>query len=195
MKHIALFFFITLGFISSSQLKSSFSLEHINHQVLINITINSGNLCNGIKILRSTDSINFDHIGTIPGYCGNLNETVSYSYNDLDPVKNQKSYYQLELVGLETTKIQSILVIDLTKSHTKIWPHPISDVSRLYFENKGQEDIILKIFSLSGELVQEQFSQNSFIDITASSLNNGIYIYQLYRDNIPEASGKLIISK
>ena len=52
--------------ISLSQ-TSNISLEYLNifdynNQVFVEITLSPGNTCNGIKLLRSKDSINFEEI-------------------------------------------------------------------------------------------------------------------------------------
>ena len=192
MRFIALFYFCLLGISGFTQNKSSFSLNQVNGQVHINIVISSGNLCNGIKVFRSTDSLNFNQIGFIPGYCGNLLETVSYNYTDTDPIKNQISYYKLEL-GLESSNIQSILVVDLSKGKYKVWPNPIQESGILYFENDQQKEAIISLFSLKGNLVKQIITTTSSVQINSGLLQSGTYVFSIEKNNEQPIIGKLII--
>lgn len=176
--------------------KSSFSVDHINNEVLLSISIHSGNFCNGIKILRSKDSINFEEIGYIGGYCGNLNETVTYTFSDTDPILNQTSYYKAELVGLTTTAIRSVFVLDFGGDDFKLSANPITTTATLYFKNAPNSEVTLTIYDLEGKAVRRQVGSGSYFEINANDYVDGVYIFSVTTAGGKKvASGKLFIAK
>jgi len=70
---------------AQSPILDKFDVTANHQQVFISCTIGSGNVCNGIEIWRSMDSINFNIVGDIPGICGSLAEPVNYYFIDENP--------------------------------------------------------------------------------------------------------------
>ena len=93
-------FFLIIGSNSLAQQNSilgSFYLFESNAKIYLNWSIVSGSTCNGIKIFRSIDSLNFYEIGKIEGICGNISAEQFYNFIDENPVKNKINFYKLEL--------------------------------------------------------------------------------------------------
>ena len=174
--------------------KTSFSLDQINGEVLVTVQIHSGNFCNGIQLLRSADSINFEVVGTIQGYCGNISETVTYNFTDSEPITNQKSYYQANLVGLESTEIKSILVLDFDGEPFKLTSNPVTQTSTLYFNNAPNKEVTLQLVSTEGKVAYTATGTDNYFDINATDYQNGLYIFSVIdSDNKVLANGKVLI--
>ena len=194
MKQFLLFTGLICG-ISGWTQKASFSVDQINGEVLLTVTIFSGNFCNGIDFQRSADSINFETIGSIQGYCGNISEAVTYSWTDEDPIVNQKSYYRARLVGLSDTEIRSILVLDFEGENFRLTTNPITEVSSLFFNNPPNKEVTFTMYNLNGQVAYEKTGIGNYFDITANEHENGVYLFSVKDTDGKElASGKLMIS-
>ncbi|UKN03220.1 T9SS type A sorting domain-containing protein [Paracrocinitomix mangrovi] len=196
MRIVVFISFLLLTGISYSQsLKSTFKINQLNGEVHLSLTIHSGNTCNGLTIYRSKDSLNFESIGVIDGYCGSLTESITYNFTDENPIVNQVSYYRFELMGLESSEIKSIKVIDLEGKNFKIWPNPISDTATIYFNNDLQKEIAFNVYDLSGKLVYSLNTSSSEIPIDTSEFVNGTFIFVIRDEDKEVAKGKFIVQK
>lgn len=195
MRFIFLGLIILIGSGSHAQtVKSSFQLNELNGEVLISITIYSGNICNGIEIWRSSDSVSFEVVGTIAGYCGSVSETLNYSFVDENPITNQKSYYKLSLVGLDDTEAKSILVLDFEKENYKITSNPVTSKGFIYFKNTPNSEFTLNLIGLNGQRAYTFAGQGNSFEIEASQYENGTYIFLIENQKGDRlASGKLVI--
>lgn len=173
--------------VEGQQFLSHFSLAEGGGKVVLNWTIDAGNTCFGIDIVRSTDGQTFASIGTIGGICGSIDEPVSYSFVDEAPVANQTNYYKL-LLGLSAeSDVLSIEIIDFGSSGYQIRPHPVHQDGLLYFQNDAGEKHVFSIYQLNGHLLSEQeTSYDHFI------LDLGIWPAGLYPFRITDAqTGKV----
>lgn len=173
--------------VEGQQFLSHFSIAEGGGKVVLNWTIDAGNTCLGIDIIRSTDGQNFTSIGTIGGVCGDLTKAVSYSFVDQAPVVNQTNYYKL-LLGLDQeSDVLSVEIVDLGSTGYQIRPHPVHQDGLLYFQNDSGENHVLSIYQLNGHLLSEQeTSADHFI------LDLGIWPAGLYPFRITDAqTGKV----
>ena len=74
-----------------------FSANLGDNDVYLSWEIMGGGQCNGIQILRSTDSLNYVEIGDVQGVCGSPDFAQQYDFTDESPVENSINYYRLEL--------------------------------------------------------------------------------------------------
>ncbi len=182
----------SISFISAQQhfLLSKFSGFKDDDRIVLNWTIKQGSSCFGIGILRSTDNINYEVIGEISGVCGSHDFPQSYTFIDENPVHNSKNYYVLEL-GF-SGRTESPLIIDFIKLEDngyKIIPNPVTNASKLLFDNKHNDLYTLKIYSSIGQLLSTNVSTDDFFEIniteTTSSklkpvtISNNIYFFRI----------------
>jgi hypothetical protein len=163
-------------------------------KVYINCIISSGNTCNGIDVLRSADSINFEIIGNISGICGNSSTPTTYNFVDNNPIKNKPSYYKLELGGQGFTKILSVHIIDTEAFGFQVRPNPVKNQTTIYFENNENSEHKLSLYNTNGaEVLTQNTSTNQFY-IEVTSLPSGIYIFLISKDNFSHnTKGKLVV--
>jgi hypothetical protein len=168
----------TNGFAQETSL-DRFTASEINNRVYLEWIISAGNTCQGIHILRSTDSINFIQIGNIDGVCGNITTPQGYNFTDDNPVKNKINYYRLELGGIGLSKIVSVEIIDLQSGGYQVRPHPITSKAIIYFSNPGQRVCQLNIYSISGNEVLHQDVYDSSFYISKGELQTGFYFFTI----------------
>jgi len=164
-------------------------------KVYLDWTIASGNTCNGIRIYRSIDSLNFIYVGSIGGICGSSSKAIRYQFTDEHPVLNAYNYYQLEFGGNGISEIVSVQVVDFGANRYQIRPNPIVDEAQLYFNNGTQQKHQLTIYDLNGRRVFTASTQDSFFELSTVDMYRGVYVFTIIsEDNIPKATGKILVS-
>ena len=177
-----------------AQNKSSFSAKEINGEVFLTVSIHSGNFCNGISLMRSEDSLNWEEIGLIAGYCGSISETVTYNFTDEDPIKNKTSYYRAVLNGLGATETRSVLVLDFDGSNYILTTNPVTDISYLYFNNAPNNEVTLSLYSYNGQVAYSETTTDAQFELHANNHQNGTYIFLIQDDEGNKlATGRLMI--
>lgn len=156
---------------------SNFYAVKGNGFVTLNWTMNSGNVCSGVKILRSDDSITFTTVGFFQGVCGSGTEDVSYEYSDTTVTTNRTYFYRLELNGLGYTNIVSVDYFSIAANEYTIQPHPIVKESILRFRNSFQTTHTLQLFSTDGKLIFESSSNKDYFSVNSSLVPAGYYVF------------------
>lgn len=176
---ITLFGIQTTGFSQNEDVVANLSASEFNGKVLISWSIKQGNTCNGIQILRSSDSLNFSPVGSISGVCGSSLEDVPYEFTDVDPIKNIINYYRLNLGGIGFSRIVHAEVIDVTANNYLLRPNPISDSSELYFANNASNTILFNIYNSQGQTVHSSKTTSNKIILRKSDFESGTYFFSL----------------
>lgn len=171
---------VSFGFFARTQsLLSSFTVDLSDGNVLLAWTIKSGNVCNGMKIYRSQDSVDFLLINEIDGICGDLSSAVSYTYTDHTPILNSKNYYKINFGGQEESTVLGIEVINVLSNSYLLRPNPVSGASDLYFENDNHNEVILRVFDDFGDVIyKDQTNSNKFV-LDSTSFSQGLYYFSL----------------
>ena len=189
-----LLFFIFLKS-TSAQVLSSLSARQIGQSVVISFTMKSGNTCNGIEILHSTDSIQFSKIGSIPGICGSATFDISYTYVDSFPVINTDNYYKLDLNVLGQSAVLKIHVFDQSKS-LLIYPNPGGERINFYHTLNAKPSVNIRVFDLKGNLVVTMDDvRTNPAAINTDLLENGIYFLELIFDDTNKLESSFRILK
>jgi hypothetical protein len=83
----------------------------------------------------------------------------------------------------------------VTASTLKLYPNPASDFFMLRFDDVPQSEVLLRIFSLDGRLVQQQsiFNVNERV-LLSENLSSGIYLVEIQFEYRIERI-KLLVSK
>ena len=195
-----LFFFILIssfsissGFSQSTILKS-FSLSQIDESVFLRWTILKGETCNGIKIHRSTDSLNFQQIGDIAGVCGSPDFAQSFEFIDTHPEKNKANFYKLELGNTGFSDVRSIEIIALNEDGVLVLPNPASKSTTVYFKNEYNSPHTFRMYSATGALILETEGRTNSFLVNTSILEAGVYIFTISQTGeSAEANGKIMV--
>lgn len=138
------------------------------------------------NLLRSTDGVNFSNIGTIATQ-GNTTTGNSYEYFDYD-FEYGTSYYKLEqfdVNGVKTT-IEELVIIERKATELdvhNVYPVPSSTVVNVDYTNNNNEDVVVRIFDLTGKLILQSTEKtgtgNNIFSTDISQFAVGTYIITL----------------
>jgi hypothetical protein len=172
-----------------------FNLIEIDGTVYIDATISAGNLCSGIYVHRSEDSLtNYNVIGHVGGICGSFTEPVTYSFVDESPVVNKTSYYKLELGNNNFTEVVSILIIDTREFGFQIRPNPADDKAIIFYENGDNSAHTLTLYHSSGVMIKTLVTETNQFNLNTLSLGSGMYVFTIVGANHRDAiKGKLMV--
>ena len=173
------FFFFFCSYAQNEHVIGNFSVSELNEKVLLTWSIKQGYTCNGIQILRSTDSINYTPIGSINGVCGSNQSDTPYEFTDLFPEKNTTNYYRLNMGGVGFSKVLAIEIIDPGMNSYLLQPNPVSDISELHFNNEAKNNIAFTVFTPNGIAVYSISTIDEVIFLNSSNFNSGFYLFRL----------------
>lgn len=196
--HIAILFFtgfFTVGSVAQDGVvQLQFSAMEVEGKVYLDWTMDRGQTCNGIDIMRSTDGLNFSPIGNISGVCGSSFEIVSYFFVDESPVPNQINHYRLTLGNLGPSQTLSVEIINLTELGYQVRPNPVVDQARIYFDNDRSAEHVLTLFSLNGKALRKGTTRNDYFDLNASGLARGFHLFRIETsDGLKKVVGKVVV--
>lgn len=178
----------------SDLLLEHFSISKNDGRVLLNWVTRPGSTCDGVDVMRSTDSISFETIYHIPGICGGPNSALSYSYLDEHPVANYRNFYRLGLGSSGTTSVRAIEVVDLGNSGHQVRPNPVVATSKIYFDNGGRGVCQLTLVSQAGVVVGQWETREEFFEVQATDFEPGMYFLRIQdADGKALAKGRLVV--
>jgi hypothetical protein len=191
---ILLTFFLPLCPKAQSPILDKFDVQANHQHVFISCTIASGNICHGIEIWRSLDSVNFVLIGDIPGLCGSLAEPVNYSFTDENPPKNQSIFYQLKFGGFGESEILKTRINHYGVNSYLVFPQPAQQYATILFDYEFSFNYKFKLFNHIGQEVLEVYPSEYPFKIPIDIFTNGIYSFVISQDyNTNIIVGKLLI--
>lgn len=195
---IYFFFVLLIPLLSFSQhnILNNFTAIKFNDEVILKWTIKSGSTCNGVRIHRSTDSINYSQIGLIAGVCGSTENPVSYSFIDESPAPNTFNYYKLELGLQGFSDPISIEYIQLNNDQYQVRSNPIKNKATIYFYNPSNLKNTFILYNISGNILLQYeniTSEEINIDL-ANKLGGGMYYFKIENEkgNIIKGSVSII---
>ena len=158
--------------------------SEFNGKVLLSWSILQGNTCNGVEILHSLDSVNFNEIGSIEGVCGSSQESIAYEYTDASPEPNTRNYYRISLGGIGFSWIVGIDIVALGKNTSIVRPNPINEASELHFDNESNSEFSLNVYSGNGIFVRSELTSSDNIVLRKREYAQGVYFYILRSDQL-----------
>ena len=181
---------------SEDPLVERFSLTLDDGRVLLNWVTRPGTTCDGVDVLRATDSIHFELIHHIPGICGGPNDAFSYSFLDEHPIANHTNYYRIGFDRLGESTIRSIDVVTLDATGFQVRPNPVTDVSRLYFANESREVCSLSLIDMGGIVQGEWQTSQDFFVVDGTDLLPQLYAFRIQNtEGQVIAKGRLLVQK
>ena len=189
--------FIVLPILSFGQLDSvlkSFTAIVNEDEIILNWIMYGGYQCNGTDILRSTDGLEFEIIGEIPGLCGDPVSDESYTFTDTSPIINSVNYYRLQLRFYGESHIISRDFFQYNENAYLILPHPVFEIGEIKFHNSSADNFILDLYSTSGQFVHTQSTNLDYFEINARELKRGIYVFVIRSESGVLIRGKIVIS-
>lgn len=175
---------------------TSFSASVSDKDVILNWATATETNNSGFNIERKAISSSWETIGFVAGF-GTTTEAKSYSF--VDSKLDAGSYtYRLKQIDFDgTIEYSSEVEVDFKVpsdfSLSQNYPNPFNPATKISFSLPVESFVTLKIFNVIGEEVSS-FVKGSLssgqhdINFNASSLNSGIYFYQIEAQGIDGSS-------
>lgn len=181
---LSIVFILLFSFFSFSQsphpIVNYFTATTFDNQIILNWEIQSGETCNGMKLLYSQDSVNFIEIADFPGICGDPNTASRYTFLHTNPQNLQNNYYKVRLGTQGDTYVISHYFIQIDETGYFIYNDPNTNSLTLYFENPNNEIWTLLFFNSLGKLEYEKKNLLSDkIILSQESFSNGLHYFIL----------------
>lgn len=175
---------------------SRFSASESAGRVDVVWTMRAGNLCLGIDVERTTDTVNgnLETVHRIAGECGDERLDVTYRFADFEPSEGTVNYYRL-ILGAVPTTFRAVEIPNYGGGDILISPNPAREKTIVRFKNPEREIFHLQVVSLNGELLEgyEGLRGDSF-EIQTGTFRAGIYIVRM-TSQTKNYSSKLMIIK
>ena len=168
-----------------------FTASVFQNSILLDWEIKGGETCNGMSLLRSSDSINFVQIADFPGICGDLNSANRYTYTDEYPISNMYNYYKVRLGTQGDSDVRKLFYVEIEANSYSIFNDELYNSLTIYFHNPENENFNFKIINQQGKNIDQKDALNgNSISLESFNRPSGIYFF-----NITFNSGRLIKGK
>jgi uncharacterized repeat protein (TIGR01451 family) len=89
-----------------------------------------------------------------------------------------------------------ISLVNKSAAKITVKPNPFSDNAIINFNNKLNQPYSLLIYSMDGQLIEKQSSNESSIQINSNKMNTGVYLFDLINEvSFEHFRGKFVVSK
>lgn len=177
----------------STGMLEEFTADRNNTEIILNWIIAKGNTCNGITIVRSTDSLNFDEIGNIEGICGDEESAVSYLFTDNNPVRNTRNFYRLELGSVGSSEIVGIDFPYFSDKGFSVRPNPTYNEATIYFLNPDKNEYEIRVYNLNGmEVLRTELVDDNFV-LNRKRFGAGMYLFSIKNNEGDRINGKVLL--
>lgn len=151
-------------------------------------------------ISLSIDSIKMESKYTEKGFSGDYNSNnnvgvtiIKYTFFDVENPSDEAFFFAKYVAG-------SSVGIDLSSKTYKLsnaYPNPANNLFNINYDLSGANKASVEIINIIGGIVrsEEINTQSSSASIDVSSLNNGVYFYNIIVDGRKIKSKKLIIQR
>jgi hypothetical protein len=150
-------------------------------------------------IQRSTDAgSTWTTLGTVAAH-GNSSLPINYSYTDAKPAQGTNEY-RLEMVdkdgSYKYSTVQSVRIGLITS--VSVYPNPARDYVNITLGGNSNENMIIRLFNESGQMLQEKNVSNAggtTVPLSVSSYPEGNYIILVTGADGSRQINKLLIAK
>lgn len=174
----------------------AFEVNRFQNQVVVTWEIESGNLCSGVQVEHSSDSINFTSIYDYPGVCGSSTANERYSFSHTNPISNAKNYYRINLGANGVSEVLSIMFVKVEENGYALFPMPIEPNSKLYFSNDNNETVGIVIYNSTGAITyQSKPTKANEFNLGNIPLPIGLYHFSVVMADKKNIDGKFVVAK
>jgi len=196
LKRILLFLLIsTNGLLLNAQdhaIIDFFNGKIFNDQILLSWNIIGGNNCNGITIYHSTDNVDYQEVGSIPGICGAIIDAEPYSFLHINPAPNTLNYYKLKLGSQGYTTPLELMFFKTGDKGFTFYPNPVKEYFNIYISETNQNPRV-EVFDTSGKkYISRNVVSGLLVQIETTKLISGMYIIRVSDGNDIVSSSQLV---
>lgn len=172
----------------------SFSAVKQPNGVNLKWVIIGGRQCDGTRVFRADETLQFDLVEHIEGICGSQADDVTYSYFDNSPKSNSYNYYRLEMGLQGFTDTVNVFFEDFGTDRYLLLSQPQVRSYRILFSNDLNREASLNVFDLSGKVIyQDQTIGNDF-QLNSLNWDAGVYVFRISGVAEVDVAGKLYFS-
>ncbi|MBL7941779.1 MAG: T9SS type A sorting domain-containing protein [Flavobacteriales bacterium] len=154
---------------------SNLTATQLGNLVRIDFTVAAGtSYCLGVDLERSTDGLNFESIGFLPGVCGGSEFEESYFMVDSMPEINRMNHYRLDMGLIGKSDVIEVLFV-LLENGIRCFPNPADDVVHIYFDNPNNLGTHLHIVDSIGRTVHRDATALRSFSIAVTDWLPGLY--------------------
>ena len=162
--------------------------------ILLKWVIKGGKQCDGTKVFRAEDSIEFEQIEHIEGICGSQAVDVTYSYFDNAPASNGYNRYKLEMGFQGFTDTVTVFFEDFGPDAYLLQTDQFAQNYKILFSNDLNTLARLEVYNLSGKLLYTNETLGNDFQLQSSDWRSGLYIFRISGVSEADISGKLYFS-
>lgn len=194
IKKLVILFFLFLFFRSTAQSRLyNFHSVPLGDSIRLNFTVLQGTTsCANYQILKGSDSLSLLPIYVYPGFCGDVNFSVPYSYTDFSPNKSTPNFYQ---VLIPPSDYSQVLRVDLATSFSDllISPQPVENTLNIAITNRNSYYYEINIYDRFGR--KKGFGSGEVLDkirLDVSGFAEGVYVFYIVLDDGSAFRGKFL---
>lgn len=199
MKFLAHFLFLLLcapaiGFGQSPHpILNSLEAYKQPNGVLVRWVIAGGGQCQGTKIFRSLDDLNFEQIGHIDGICGSTDAEETYTFFDTVPHPNTYNHYKLEMGFQGFSTSVTVFFEDFGNNDYSLFSDHATGSFRILYSNDLKNEAVLEVYDRFGNAVYGDVSTSSDIQFQTTGWRSGLYIFRISGVSKADIVGKFYI--
>lgn len=172
----------------------SFSAVKQPNGVNLKWVIIGGRQCDGTRVFRAGEALQFELIEHIEGICGSQSDDVTYSYFDNSPKSNSYNFYRLEMGLQGFTDTVNVFFEDFGLDRYLLLSETQSQAYRILFSNDLNREATLNIYDISGRAIyQDQTIGNDF-QLSSVNWDAGVYVFRISGIAEVDVAGKLYFS-
>ena len=162
----------------------------IGTQHILNLELISDEKIEKVELEQSKDGIHFEMMNEMQV----IHSNKSYQLIISNPKSN--SFYRAKIFSFNKIVISNTILIEAfdRESKIQIYPNPAHHQTSIYFENKNNNKLSVKLLSIDGKELQEIETIKDFITLNTNKYLNGTYIIQLFAEKTLLASKKIFIN-
>ena len=172
---------------------SDFFAVQVEERVYMRWTIIQGNTCEDTYIERSEDGASYERIGLIGGICGSPDQSITYDFNDVEPLPNRPVHYRLYLGQFGFSSPRTVEFVQYNDQGFLLAPNPFNDFAKLSFENKFNEEFTLLVIDLQGRIVYDAKTTGNMFIIPRENLRAGMYYFRVSHQGKTNFEGKFAV--
>lgn len=172
----------------------SFSAIKQPNGIALKWVILGGQQCDGTRVFRAEDSIDFEQIEHIEGICGSQAVDVTYTYFDNNPASNVYNRYKLEMGLQGFTDTVTVFFEDFGSDDFLLLSDYASQSYRILFTNDNNNQALLSVYDLSGKQLYQDQTNNNDIAFSLLGYPAGMYIFRISGVGQVDLHGKIYFS-
>ena len=176
------------------EILSRFTASESAGRVDVVWTMRAGNLCLGIDVERTTDTVNgsIETVHRIAGECGDERVDVTYRFADFDADEGVVNYYRL-ILGAVPTTFRAVEIPNYGDRGMSISPNPAAQKVTVRYKNPDREVFGMRLFTFSGELLQSiEGLRGDSLELYIDKLKAGTYLLKM-ASKTKNYSSKLVV--